>query len=287
MTNYAIKCRHGELNPQQQTIIMGVLNVTPDSFSDGGRFLTESAIINQTKHLIEKGAQIIDIGGESTRPFSEPVPLEEELSRVIPAIKAVRSFSDIPISIDTTKAEVAQRALDEGADIINDISALRFDSKMADLAASYEVPVILMHMKGTPQDMQVDPVYEDVMAEILDFFQERIDFCKKRGIGIERVIIDPGIGFGKRFEDNLEIINQLSTLEALQRPILVGPSRKAFLGQITGHDSPELRDNATCGAAVAAVLNGASIVRVHEPGCVTDALKVAHTLKKHRKGKYK
>ncbi|NPA93824.1 MAG: dihydropteroate synthase [Thermodesulfobacteria bacterium] len=286
MTYHAIKCRHGELNPQEQTIIMGVLNVTPDSFSDGGRFLTESAIINQTKHLIEKGAQIIDIGGESTRPFSEPVPLEEELSRVIPAIKAVRSFSDIPISIDTTKAEVAQRALEEGADIINDISALRFDKEMADLAASTKVPVILMHMKGTPQDMQVDPVYEDVMKEILDFFQERINFCKERGIDTNQIIIDPGIGFGKRFQDNLDIINQLSKLSVLRRPILIGPSRKAFLGKITGHETPELRDNATCGAAVAAVLNGASIVRVHEPGCVADALKVAHALRQ-RKGKCK
>ncbi len=286
MTNYAIKCRHGELNPEKQTIIMGVLNVTPDSFSDGGRYVTESSIIKQAQHLIETGAHIIDIGGESTRPFSEPVPLEEELSRVIPAIKAIRSFSQIPISIDTTKAEVAQKALEAGADIINDVSALRFDNKMAHLAASTGVPVILMHMKGTPQDMQVNPVYEDVVGEILEFFRERLDFCNDSGIDLHQTIIDPGIGFGKRFQDNLDIINGLSTLSVLGRPILVGPSRKAFLGQITGHDRPELRDNATCGAVVAAVLNGASIVRVHEPGCVVDAVKVAHTLRQ-RKGERK
>ncbi len=279
MTNYAIRCRHADLNPQKQTIVMGVLNVTPDSFSDGGRFLSNAAITTQCKKLISDGAHIIDVGGESSRPFSEPVPLEQELERVTSAVRAIRSFSDIPISVDTTKSEVAKAALDKGADMINDISALRFDERMADLVAQRGVPVILMHMKGTPRDMQLNPYYEDVIKEIHDFFEERIEFCLSRGIGRHQIILDPGIGFGKRFLDNLDIINNIKAFLDLQRPILVGPSRKAFLGEITGIKTPSHRDVATCGAVVAAVLNGAGLVRVHEPGCCIDAIKVAHALR--------
>ena len=258
---------------------MGVLNVTPDSFSDGGRFLTSKAIVAHCKKLIEQGADIIDVGGESTRPFAEPVPLKEELERVIQAVKAIRAFSDIPLSIDTTKVQVARQALEEGADIINDISALRFSKEMADLVASMGVPVILMHMKGTPRDMQLDPYYDDVIGEVHEFFQERIEYCLAKGINKEQIILDPGIGFGKRFQDNLDIINNLEAFLDFKVPILVGPSRKAFLGKITGHEDPVDRDNATCGAAVASVLNGASIVRVHEPACVVDAVKVAYALR--------
>ncbi len=283
MTNYEIKCKNLALNPNNQTIIMGVLNVTPDSFSDGGRFLTPNSIELQTKRLIEQGAHIIDVGGESSRPFADPVPLDQELERVITAIKAIRAFSDIPISVDTTKAEVARQALQEGADIINDISGLRFDPQMTKLVASKGVPIVIMHMKGTPKDMQVDPYYEDVVSEIYDFFQERIAYCLQNGISKQQIILDPGIGFGKRFQDNLDILNGLETFLDLDVPILVGPSRKAFLGHITGQETPALRDNATCGAAVVAVFNGASIVRVHEPGCIKDAVKVAHALRT-RKG---
>jgi len=283
MTNYAIRCRHVDLNPEKQTIVMGVLNVTPDSFSDGGRFLSKEAIIAQCKRLISDGAHIIDVGGESSRPFSEPVPLDQELERVINAVKTIRSFSDIPISVDTTKSEVAKAALDAGADLINDISALRFDEKMADIVAQKVVPIILMHMKGTPRDMQLSPFYDDVIGEIHDFFEERIEFCLGRGIGRKQIILDPGIGFGKRFQDNLDIINNIEAFLDFQRPILVGPSRKAFLGEITGHTIPSHRDVATCGAVVAAVLNGAGLVRVHEPGCLVDAIRVAHALRT-RKG---
>ncbi len=283
MTSYAIKCRNFDLNPKKKTIIMGVLNVTPDSFSDGGKFLTTTAIIDQCKRLIEQGADIIDVGGESSRPFAEPVPLQEELERVMRAVKAIRTFSDIPISVDTTKVQVARQALLGGADIINDISALRFDEGMAELIAFEGVPVILMHMKGTPRDMQIDPYYDDVVGEIYDFFQERIEYCLSKGIDKKQIILDPGIGFGKRFQDNLDIINNLETFLDLNAPVLVGPSRKAFLGKITGHEDPAKRDNATCGAVVASVLNGASIVRVHEPACIADAVKVAYTLRM-RKG---
>ncbi len=283
MTNYAIKCRNVDLNPKKKTIIMGVLNVTPDSFSDGGRYLTSTAIVARCQKLIEQGADIIDVGGESTRPFAEPVSLKEELERVIRAVKAIRAFSDIPLSIDTTKVQVARKALEAGADIINDISALRVGKEMADLVASKGVPVILMHMKGTPRDMQVDPYYDDVIDEIHGFFQERIEYCLSKGIDKGQIILDPGIGFGKRFQDNLDIINNLEAFLDFELPVLVGPSRKAFLGKITGHENPADRDNATCGAAVASVLNGASLVRVHEPACVADAVKVAYALRA-RKG---
>ncbi len=202
---------------------------------------------------------------------------------MISAVRAIRSLSDIPISVDTTKSEVARAALDEGADVINDISALRFDEKMSDLVAQRGVPVILMHMKGTPRDMQLNPHYDDVIREIHDFFKERINFCMGKGISRKQIILDPGIGFGKRFQDNLDIINNIKAFLDLQRPVLVGPSRKAFLGKITGHATPSHMDIATCGTVVAAVLNGAGLVRVHEPGCVVDAIKVAHALRT-RKG---
>ena len=280
MTLNKILCRNHGLDTSSGTIIMGVLNVTPDSFSDGGQYQTKEDIKRQAERLIGDGAHIIDIGGESTRPFSEPVSLDEELKRVIPAVRTIRSFSSIPISIDTTKAQVARAALDEGADIINDISALRFDEKMPALVAERKVPVILMHMKGTPRDMQVAPFYEDVVKEIREFFEERIEFCKKNNIGQDKIILDPGIGFGKRFEDNLDIINNLSEFLALDCPILVGPSRKAFLGQITGKREPGDRDNATCGAVVASILNGASMVRIHNVSAMYDAIKVADALRK-------
>ncbi len=283
MTSFAIKCKHVDLHTLKHTIVMGVLNVTPDSFSDGGLFVTDTAVISHTKRLISGGAHIIDVGGESSRPFSEPVSPELELGRIIPAIRAIRSFSDIPISVDTTKAEVAERAIDEGADMVNDISALRFDKNMSDVVAQRGVPVVLMHMKGTPGNMQVAPCYKDVIGEIHDFFRKRINFCMERGITREQIIIDPGIGFGKRFQDNLDIINNIGAFLDLGQPVLVGPSRKAFLGCITNRETPSQRDNATCGAAVVAVLNGASMVRVHEPDCVVDALKVACALRM-RKG---
>ncbi len=263
----------------KNTVIMGIINVTPDSFSDGGRFLTPDSVKHQALRLIEDEATILDIGGESTRPFSAPVSVEEELHRVIPAITAIRSVTDCLISIDTTKAEVARCALEAGANMINDISGLRMDNSMPELAAERDVPVVIMHMKGTPQTMQEAPFYEDVLQEIDDFFQERIAFCQKNGIKKENIILDPGIGFGKRFEDNLDIINGLAKFTRHGLPVMVGPSRKAFLGKITGREEPADRDIATSGAAVACVLNGASIIRVHNAALVADALKIADALR--------
>ncbi len=271
----------GGFKGQKRVLIQGVLNVTPDSFSDGGRFDTLDRALAHAELLEAQGADIIDVGGESTRPFSEPVSAEEELRRVVPVIEAVRKRSDILISIDTSKAEVARAALHAGADIINDVSALRADPHMAGLAAETDVPVVLMHMKGTPRDMQVDPSYDDVIAEIGDFFQERISFCQETGIKRERLILDPGIGFGKRFQDNLDIINHISDFkERFGLPILVGPSRKAFLGAITGLDAPEDRDAATAGAVAALVMNGADIVRVHNVAMIRDVILVLDALEK-------
>ena len=279
MTENVIKCKDRELPWGRDTLVMGILNVTPDSFSDGGMFVRVDTALEQAASMVREGAHIIDIGGESTRPYSEPVSVNEELDRVIPVIRAVRSVTDCPISIDTTKAEVARNAVEAGADMVNDISGLRHDSDMADLVRDMDVPVVLMHMRGTPQDMQNNPFYHDVVKEVDEFFQERIAFCTRKGISPEKIIIDPGIGFGKRFEDNLDIINGLKRFTRHGVPVMVGPSRKAFLGQITGKKNPSDRDFATVGAVAACAMNGASIIRVHNVSIVADALKVIDALR--------
>jgi dihydropteroate synthase len=263
---------------EDRTHIMGVVNVTPDSFSDGGSFLSPADALRQAGLLVAAGADIIDIGGESTRPFSEPVSLEDELRRVIPVIRGMRKFTDCPISIDTTKAEVARRALDEGADLINDVSALTFDPGMADIAASRGVPVILMHMKGTPGDMQVSPGYADVVEEVKLFLQERVAAARSRGIRGDRILVDPGIGFGKRFEDNLVLINRLGEFAGLETPICVGVSRKAFLGAITGVEKAGERDVATLGAVAVAAVRGARLVRVHDVALARQVLQVVDAI---------
>ncbi|QIJ72880.1 dihydropteroate synthase [Thermosulfuriphilus ammonigenes] len=257
---------------------MGVVNVTPDSFSDGGKYLQPQSALEQAKRLVAAGADILDIGGESTRPFADPVPLEEELTRVIPAIVLIRQhLPHIPISIDTYKAQVAEAALDAGADIINDISGLRFEPEMISLAREREVPVVVMHMKGRPRDMQLSPHYDDVLGEIEAFFKERLETLTTSGIDLEKIILDPGIGFGKRFEDNLTILRELKRFLRLGRPLLVGPSRKAFIGQITGRP-PEERDAGTMGAVAWSVLQGAHILRVHNVAMARDLLAVIQTI---------
>ncbi len=268
---------------ERRTYIMGVINVTPDSFSDGGRFLHAQAAAEQASSLVRQGADILDIGGESTRPFSQPVPAEEELRRVIPAIEAIRQVTQAPISIDTTKALVAEEALKAGADIINDISALRFDPRMVEVAREFEAPVVLMHMKGTPRDMQINPSYADVLKEVSSFLKERVEWATEKGVQADRIIIDPGIGFGKRPEDNLILINRLDRLEP-DLPVLVGPSRKAFIGHITGIEAPDERDTATLGAVAAAAMRGASIVRVHNVAPVKQVLKVIDAIKSESAG---
>ncbi len=258
---------------------MGILNVTPDSFSDGGKFFHREAALRQAERLIESGADILDIGGESTRPFAQPVPEEEELRRVIPVIEAVRErFPEIPISIDTYKARVAEEALSAGADILNDVSALRFDARMKEVVGRFRPPVILMHMKGTPQTMQLDPRYRDLLGEIRGFLRERAETVRALGLSPEKIILDPGIGFGKRFEHNLTLLKEVSAFRELGYPLLYGPSRKAFLGEILGKEARE-RDIGTVAVAVYLALAGVDILRVHNVAWCREALKVIEHLK--------
>ena len=262
-----------------KVLVMGILNVTPDSFSDGGCFLSNSDIAAQIDTMVETGADIIDVGGESTRPFAEPVSIEDELARVLPAIRLIRQRSPIPISIDTTKAEVARKALDEGANIINDISALRFDRNMISLVRESDVPVIIMHMQGKPSDMQVDPHYDDVIVEIKDFFKERIAWAAENGVPGNRFIIDPGIGFGKTVEHNLSILKRVQEFSELGCPVLIGHSRKAFIGKLlnTGVDE---RDLATAAISALCVMKGVSILRVHDVGKTVEAVRLAEAINK-------
>lgn len=248
---------------QPRPLIMGVINVTPDSFADGGLCFDHQAAISHALALAEAGADLLDIGGESTRPFSVPLPLEEELRRVIPVIKEIRARTPTPLSIDTYKSQVAQAALAAGADIINDISALRFDAQMVQVAREARVPVILMHMQGTPQNMQANPHYDDLIGELHAFFRERLDFAQAHGLSRELLILDPGLGFGKTFQHNLEILNNLDAFLDLGCPLLIGPSRKAFLGHLLGGLPPAERDVPTLAALAAAVHRGARLVRVH------------------------
>lgn len=259
-------------------LIMGIINVTPDSFSDGGRYLSQENAIEHALKLERDGADILDIGGESTRPGSKPAPEEVELERVIPVIQSIREKSNIPISIDTRKSGVALRAIESGATIVNDVSALRDDPKMAEICSDKDVGVILMHMKGNPRTMQKSPHYEDVIQEISDFFEERIRFAGKKGIDSDAICLDPGIGFGKRLQDNLDLCKAGSVFTGrFGRPVLIGPSRKRFIGELTGKETGE-REYGTIGAIMAAIRNGASIVRVHNVAACSDAIMVMNEI---------
>ena len=243
---------------------MGILNLTPDSFSDGGRFTQKKALSAQIKNMLASGADLIDVGGESTRPYAVPVPEDEELRRVLPAISCIRALDrSIPISIDTTKAEVAHQALEAGADIINDVSALRFDPAMIRVAIAHEAPVILMHMRKTPKDMQDEPVYDDVIQEIRDFLVERISWATEQGIDRKRIIVDPGLGFGKTVAHNLTILKHLDAFKSLGCPLLIGHSRKGFIGSLLSLKTAE-RDLATALISFHCATHGADILRVHE-----------------------
>jgi len=277
--HYTIRLPGGkELKLGDRTYVMGVVNVTPDSFSDGGKFYEIDRAVERARELINAGADIIDIGGESTRPLSDPIPLEEELKRTIPVIEAIRDFSDIPISIDTTKAEVARRALAAGADMVNDVSALRFDPEMVKVVAEHGVPVVLMHMLGTPKTMQQNPHYDCLFGEILAFLQERIQFAVKGGVSREQIIIDPGIGFGKTVTHNLRLIRDLDVFNILERPILLGLSRKRFIGAILNRPVEE-RELGTAVANTIGIMAGAHIVRVHDVAFQIDAIRMADAIR--------
>ena len=252
------------LNPKRETLVMGIVNVTPDSFSDGGKFFSPEVAISHASKLITQGADIIDIGGESTRPGAELVSETEELKRVIPVIEKVRIDNPtILISIDTTKASVAKYAVEAGADIINDVSGLSFDNNMTGTVESLNVPIVIMHMKGNPQNMQLNPKYKDIVNEILDFFKTKIKIAIQSGINRSMIILDPGIGFGKTVDHNFELLSRLNEFNVLELPIMIGPSRKSFIG-ITLDLPPEDRVEGTAAAVSAGVMNGASIVRVHD-----------------------
>jgi len=262
------------INDHHRVAIMGILNVTPDSFSDGGKFVEPATIIRHVEAMITAGADIIDIGGESTRPGAKPVTEAEELLRVIPAIAAIRKKHDIAISIDTTKALVAAEAIKAGANIVNDISALRFDDGMLEVVRKNAVPVIIMHMQGTPEDMQISPKYQDLIQETIEFFQQRISLMTKAGIPRESIIIDPGLGFGKTLGHNLSIIKNLTAYKSLNCQILVGHSRKSMFGTLLGNFDTD-RDPATAAMSAILAINGASIIRVHNIALNREAVMMA------------
>lgn len=257
---------------------MGIINVTPDSFYDGGKRFDSGKAVADGLGLVEAGADMVDVGGESTRPGAPPVSVEEELRRVLPVIQGLRRELNVPISIDTYKARVAREALTEGADIVNDISALRFDPEMAALVAGEKVPVVLMHMQGTPQTMQAEPRYDNVLWEVRDFLAARAEFALDAGVARDHIILDPGIGFGKTLDHNLTLLKGLPFLASLGYPFLVGASRKAFIGKILDVE-PDERLEGSLAAAVAAVFGGAHIIRVHDVKETWRALRVADAIR--------
>ncbi|MEK7475172.1 MAG: dihydropteroate synthase [Candidatus Coatesbacteria bacterium] len=277
------KARHREIEAGRRTLVMGIVNVTPDSFSDGGAFLGADAAVAHGTALLAAGADLLDIGGESSRPGSDPVPVEEELRRVVPVIDRLVKATGAVVSVDTTKARVAAEAIAAGAVIVNDISALRGDPRMADVVAHTKAGIVLMHMQGEPKTMQAAPKYGDVVAEIAAFLRERGEAAVAAGISMEAVVYDPGIGFGKTVDHNLEILRRLSEFAALGRPLLVGPSRKAFIGKVLGDLPAAERLEGTAAAVALAVAGGAAIVRVHDVAVMARVVLVAEAISKGRR----
>ncbi|NDJ18472.1 dihydropteroate synthase [Myxacorys almedinensis] len=265
----------------QQTYLMGVLNVTPDSFSDGGQFTTVEAALRQAHQMVSEGADILDIGGQSTRPQADEVTLEAELQRVIPVIEVLRRdqfFAQTPISIDTTRSQVAHAAIAAGADIINDISGGVFDPQMLHTTAVLNVPIVLMHRRGTPKTMQTLTQYQDLIAEILQFLDQQIRAAIAAGIDRKQIVIDPGIGFAKTYDQSLQILRCLDQFQRLNCPILVGVSRKSFIGHVLNQPDPKQRVWGTAAACVSAIANGADIVRVHDVAQMRDVCRVADAI---------
>mgnify|MGYP002775311599 FL=1 len=262
----------------QRTYLMGILNITPDSFSDGGQFNTTSAALAQAQAMVAAGADIIDIGGQSSRPGAKLITLTEELDRLLSVLQIIRPEIAVPISVDTTRADVAKAAVVAGADIVNDISGGTYDLEMLPTVASLDVPIMLMHIRGTPQTMQAQTDYQDLMGEIYSFLSQQISAAIAVGIKQNKIIIDPGIGFAKNYEHNLEIFRRLQTLKMLGCPILVGASRKSFIGKILNQPDPKARVWGTAAACCAAIFNGTDIVRVHDVPEMRDVLLVADAI---------
>ena len=274
----AWQVRNQTFNWGDRTYLMGVLNVTPDSFSDGGLFHQPEAAIAQARALIAAGVDILDVGGQSTRPNAIEIPLDEELERVLPIIQAVRQESDVPLSIDTTRAAVAQAAIAAGADLVNDISGATYDAEMLPVVANLGVPIVLMHIRGTPQTMQQLTAYDDLINDILTFLKARIDAAIACGLDHSRIAIDPGIGFAKTYAQNLEILRRLPEFHALGYPLLVGASRKSFIGHILNQPDPQQRVWGTAAACCAAIAGKADLLRVHDVKEMKDVCRVADTL---------
>ena len=274
---FTLRAGAHELALGGRTLIMGIVNVTPDSFSDGGAFLDPAAAVEHGLRLAAEGADILDVGGESTRPGAAPVPLEEELRRVVPVVRGLAARCAVPVSVDTTKAAVARAALAEGAAIVNDVSALRFDPALGPAVAAAGAALVLMHMRGEPRTMQQGPRYDDLLGEVRAELAAALARAAAAGVDPARTIVDPGIGFGKSLEHNLELLERLGELEALGRPVLVGPSRKSFIGRITGAPPGE-RVEGTIAACCLAAARGAHVVRVHDVAAVRRGLAVADAI---------
>jgi dihydropteroate synthase len=275
---YNWQCRDSTVVLGRRTLVMGILNVTPDSFSDGGHYSDPSAAVDRALEMVAQGADIIDIGGESTRPGAAPVQAEEEIGRTVPVIQRLREQSDVLVSIDTMKADTATRALEAGADIINDVSALEADPGMVDVAAETQAGLVLMHMKGSPQTMQNHPDYESVVREVGVYLSERLHFAQEHGVARNRIAIDPGIGFGKTVEHNLELLRGLPRLAECDAPLLAGVSRKSFIGRILNRENPMERRAGSLGAAAWAVMRGAHILRTHDVIDTCDVCGLVDTL---------
>lgn len=276
-TGHVVASRTRLWETGRRTLIMGILNVTPDSFSDGGRFIEPEEAVAQGLRMVEEGADWIDVGGESTRPWAEPVSADEELRRVMPVVQALAK-KGVAISIDTMKASVARAALESGAEIVNDVSAMSADAAMAGVCREFNAAVILMHMRGTPKTMQYDAEYDDIMGAVFANLAERVEFALRRGIGGDKIIVDPGIGFGKSVDGSLALLKNLGELRSLGLPILVGASRKSFIGKVTGQDAGG-RLLGTVAAHTAAILNGAEILRVHDVAGAVMAARVTDAIR--------
>jgi dihydropteroate synthase len=272
-----LRTRSGFL-PLDPAVLVGILNATPDSFSDGNRYLDPARAAAAAAEMVAAGAAMLDVGAESTRPGSAPVSADDERRRLLPVLRAVRAAVQVPLSVDTTKAEVARLALEEGADVVNDVSAGRFDPEMLPLCARHGVPVVLVHMQGTPATMQRDPCYTDVVAEVADFLAERARAAVAAGVAPDAVVVDPGIGFGKTVEHNCCLLRRLDLIVALGYPVLVGVSRKGFIGGLLGGRGIEARLHGTAAAVALAVAGGARLLRVHDVEAMRDVVRVAEAV---------